>query len=462
VEVVVNTEWLKTRQTKYAAYASVYIIVILAVLVGANFLANRYNKSFDATANKRFSLSDQTKKVVADLKQDVTIRYFDRPSGMTAGKDLLDRYALLSPKVHVAYVDLLKNPQLARAANVSREGDAIIEIGAKKEEAKTFDEEGITGAMIRALKGGARTVCVASGSGEHRVDDSAADGFSEFQAAVQKDNYQVKAINLIQTAEVPADCTVLVIAGPTGDYIQPAVDAIKNYVQGGGRALFMLDPPLKVGRKEIGDNAALIKQLADWGVTADPDLMLDENPVAQLVGVGPEVPLVTAYESHPIVNDLTGTATGFPIARSLQTKNADHTSVSKLFSTSANSFATYNLSSAEIRIDPNKDKKGPFTMAAAVTYDTGKPNSQGRFVVVGNSRWASNSFLRFNGNRNLLLNMLNWLSSDEDLISIRPKEQEDRRINLTRAQFLTVRAVSQFLLPLIVIIGGVMVWFRRR
>ncbi len=457
-----NTEWLKARQTRYAAYASIYILVILAVLVVANFLANRYNKSYDATANKRFSLSDQTTKVVRDLKQDVTIQYFDKPSGMQAGKDLLDRYANLSPKVHVEYVDYLKKPQLARAANITHEGTAVVEIGAKKEEAKTFDEEGVTGAMIRAIKGGARNVCVVSGSGERRLDDSGAEGLSDFQTAVQKDNYQVKPINLLEKAEVPSDCTVLVIAGPAGDYIQPAVDAIKKYVEGGGRALIMLDPPLKVGRKEISDNQALTTMLSGWGVTPDKDLLLDENPVAQLVGLGPEVPLVTTYDSHALVNDLAGTATGFPIARSLETKNADHTTISKLFSTSANSYSTYNLSSAEIRIDPNKDKKGPFTLAAAGTYDTGKPNSQGRFVVVGNSRWTSNSFLRFNGNRNLLLNMMNWLSSDEDLISIRPKEQEDRRISLTRAQFIAVRTVSQFLLPLVVIIGGVLVWVRRR
>ena len=131
-----NTEWIKARQTKYAAYATTYIIVIVAVLVVANFLANRYNKSLDATSNKRFTLSDQTKKVVGELKQDLNIQYFDRPSGMQAGKDLLSRYANLSPKVHVQYVDLLKQPQLARAANVTREGEAIVEIGAKKEEAK--------------------------------------------------------------------------------------------------------------------------------------------------------------------------------------------------------------------------------------------------------------------------------------------------------------------------------------
>jgi ABC-type uncharacterized transport system involved in gliding motility auxiliary subunit len=458
----VNTEWLKARQTKYAAYATTYIIVILAVLVVANFLANRYNKTFDATANKRYSLSDQTKKIAHDLKQDISIQYFDKPSGMQAGKDLLDRYALLSPRIHVEYIDYLKKPQLARADNITREGEAIVSNGVKKEEAKTFDEEGITGALIRTLKGGERTVCVATGSGEHRLEDSTAEGMSEFQTSVQKDNYKVKSISLLEKAEVPPDCTTLVIAGPSGDYIQPAVDAIKKYVEGGGRALIMLDPPLKVGRREIGDNDALLNLLSSWGVTADKDLILDENILGQLYGLGPEVPVISSYESHPIVSELANSQTAFPVSRSLDTKNGDKTSVTKLFSTSKNSFATTTLNAPEIRIDPNKDKHGPFTLAAAGTYSTGKENSQGRFVVVGKSRWAANNFLRFNGNKNLLLNMLNWLSSDEDLISIRPKEPEDRRISLTRAQFLMLRTVSQFMLPLIVIIGGVMVWWKRR
>lgn len=457
-----NTEWIKARQTKYAAYATTYILIVLAVLAVANFLANRYNKTFDATSNKRYSLSDQTKKIVSGLKQDVSIQFFDKPTGWQAGKDLLERYALLSPKIHVEYIDVYKKPQLARAANITREGEAIITNGTKKEEAKTFDEEGITGALIRTLKGGARTVCAASGSGEHRLEDTTPEGLSEFQNTVKKDNYSVKSVSLLEKAEVPADCTTLVIAGPTGDYIQPAVDAIKKYVEGGGRALFLLDPPLKVGRRQIGDNDALLTLLASWGVTAEKNLILDENPLAQLQGYGPEVPLVMTYESHPIVNEMTNIATGFPVSRSLEIKNGDKTTVTKLFSTSRNSFATTTLDAPEIRIDPNKDKQGPFALAAAGSYSTGKENSQGRFVVVGNSRWAANNFIRFNGNRNLLLNVLNWLSSDEDLISIRPKEPEDRRINLTKAQFSLLKAVSQFMLPLIVIVGGVMVWWKRR
>jgi ABC-type uncharacterized transport system involved in gliding motility auxiliary subunit len=454
---------MRTRQTKYAAYATVYILVILAVLVVANFLANRYNKSFDATANKRYSLSDQTKKVVGDLKQDVTIRYFDRSTGMQGAKDLLDRYANLSPKLKIQYVDLLKNPTQARASNVTREGEAIVDVGARHEDAKTFDEEGVTGALIRALKGGEREVCVVTGHGEHRLDDtSQGEGFSGFQTVVAKNNYKLQPINLLQKAEVPADCTVLVVAGPTGDYIQPEVDAIKKYVEGGGRALFLLDPPLKLGRRQVGDNQALSDLLESWGVTADKNLLLDESAASQLLGGGPEAPVIMQYDSHPIVSDLTNISTAFPLARSLETKNTDKTTISKLFSTSTDSFATSNLSSAEIRIDPSKDKHGPFTLAVAGTYNTGKPAGQGRFVVVGNSAWASNQALGFSGNRNLLLNTINWLSSDEDLIAIRPKEPEDRRITLTRAQFRLVQTVSQIFLPLIVVFGGVMVWLRRR
>lgn len=458
-----NSGWMQTRQTKYAAYVTVYILVILAVIVVANFLANRYNKSFDATANKRYSLSDQTKKVVGDLKQDVTIRYFDRSTGMGAAKDLLDGYANLSPKLHIEYVDLLKNPTLARAANVTREGEAVVDVGTRREDAKTFDEEGVTGALIRALKGGERTVCVITGHGEHRLDDSSqGEGFSGFKTVIEKNNYKLQSINLLQKAEVPSDCTVLVVAGPTGDYIQPEVDAIKKYVENGGRAFFMLDPPLKLGQRQVGDNQALSNLLEGWGVTLDKDLLLDESAASQLLGGGPEAPVIMQYDSHPIVNDLTNISTAFPLSRSLETKNTDKTTISKLFSTSADSFATDKLASAEIRIDPNKDKHGPFTLGVAGTYSTGKPNNEGRFVVVGNSGWASNQALGFSGNRNLLLNAVNWLSSDEDLIAIRPKEPEDRRITLTRAQFRMVQTTSQFFLPLIVIFGGVMVWLKRR
>ena len=453
---------MNKRQTRYAAYASTYVIVIVTILVVANILADRYNKSYDSTTNKRFSLSDQTKKLVGGLKGDLKITYFDQVDGFRTAKDMLDRYSNLSPKVHVAYIDVLKNPQLARSYGIKNTGTAVVEVGAKREEAKSVTEEGITGALVRALKGGQRTVCVVSGNGEHQIDDDGNNGFSAFKDALQRDDYQSKTINLLQTAAIPADCTVVVVAGPVTDYSEPAVKSIQAYVENGGRAMILLDPPLKEKRTDISDNAKLAEVLAGWGVTVDKDLILDQNPIGQLAGLGPEVPLVTSYETQPIVSPMKGMATGFPLARSLTIQSGGKTNVEKLFSSSEGSFATTGLGPGEIVLDPSKDKKGPFVMAAAATYTTGKPNSQGRVVVVGNSSWVANSFIKFNGNRDLLLNMMNWLSSDEDLISIRPVEPEDRRLTLNRAQMNTVRLTSQFLLPLLIVAAGILVWARRR
>lgn len=456
------SQWIRARQTKYAAYAATYIVIVIAVIVFANILADRYDKSYDATANKRYSLSEQTAKIVKGLKQDATITYFNQSTRFREGKDLLDEYANLSPKVQVKYVDPDKDPQVAREAGVREFGTAVVQIGDKKETAKSMTEEGITGAFIRDLKSNVRTVCFVSGSGEPQIDDSSREGFSQFKDLLGKDNYQTKTVSLLQKAEVPADCTTLVVAGPTRDYQQPEVDAIKTYVEGGGRAFFMLDAPLKMGRDEIADNDALTTLLQNWGVTPDKDLILDLNPIGQLTGLGPQVALVTHYTAQPIVSEMRGTATGFPLSRSLEVKSTDKTSVEKLFDSSDTSLATNNLSSPKINVNDPGNKKGPLTLAAAGTYNTGKPNSQGRFVVVGSSGWAANRFLGFNGNDDLAMNAVNWLSSDEDLISIRPKPPEDRRITMTRAQLSFVRATSQFVLPLFVVIGGIAVWWRRR
>ena len=156
----------------------------------------------------------QTAKIVKGLKQDATITYFNQSTRFRDGKDILDQYANLSPKVRVEYVDPDRNPQLAREAGIRSLGTAVVQVGAKKEEAKSMMEEGITGAFIRDLKSNTRTVCFVSGSGEHQVDNSERDGLSRFKELLSKDNYESKTIDLLQKAEVPSDCTTLVIAGP--------------------------------------------------------------------------------------------------------------------------------------------------------------------------------------------------------------------------------------------------------
>ncbi len=442
------------------AQGATYTVIFIAILVVINFLANRYNKSYDTTTNKRFTLSDQTAKIAGNLKQTVTIDYWDQPTKFAGARDLLDRYKNLSSKIDIQYNDVDKNRAKAIAAGVKTIPAIIVSSGERKQEAKTLSEEEITGAIVRAIKEGQRTVCFIVGSGEHMPDNTERDGYSAAKELAEKNNYATQTLKMLEKPEIPKECTVVVAGGPKRDYLAPTVNALKAYVEGGGKALFLMDPPLKFGQ-EVDDNQALSDVLESWGVTLKKDLVLDVSGLGQVFGLGPEFPLVTNYASHVIVSSMKDTATGFPIARSMEFKNTDKTQVEKLFETSDQSFATTNLKSGEIKESAN-DLKGPLTLGVAGTYKTGTENAEGQFVVVGTSAWIANGFLKFNGNRDLFLNMLNWLSADKDLISIRPKETQDSRLNMNSRQMSLLFYESVVAIPLLVVVMGVSVWWKRR
>lgn len=452
---------LAARQARYGATATLYTLVVLAVLGLVNWLGNRYNKTADTTSNKRFTLSQETKKVVGNLKHDATILYFDKSSNFDQAKGLLERYKNLSPKIKIEYVDYQKQPTLARAYGLRFPGTAFVQIGSRREEAKSLDEQGITGAFLKDMKG-VRTVCFVSGSQEHELDGTDSTGLSQFKTFLQRDNYKSESITLLDKTAVPADCKVLVVAGPQLTYTPNEVNAIKNYVESGGRALFLLDPPINFGKEHVSDNTDLVNLLASWGVTPEKDLVLEENPMAQLFGFGPEIPLVNNYGSQPIVSDLKNTFTGFPVVRSLEVKSTGKSTVDTLFSTTNRAIATVHLDTNEVNPADPSNKKGPFVLGAAGTYDTGKPSDPGRFVVIGSSGFLDNSMIGFQANRDLAMNTVNWLSSDEDLISIRPKAPEDRRLTVNQRQMSEFFYLDIIAIPVLVILGGIAIFLKRR
>src|SRR5258708_35403466 len=128
-----NTKWLKARQTKYVVYLTVYVAIALAVVTVANIVAkDKVHWQHDYTGNKRYSLSDQTLKVIRGLKEDATITYFDNTSrfreGSPSPKDLLDRYANVSSKVHVQFIDPDTKPDLTRAAGVKSYATTVVQV----------------------------------------------------------------------------------------------------------------------------------------------------------------------------------------------------------------------------------------------------------------------------------------------------------------------------------------------
>jgi len=390
---------------------------------------------------------------LAGLKNDVSITYFDRTSAFDNARTTLDRYQDASKKIKVQYIDPEKKPEIARLAHVQNFGSIFVDYGAKHEEAKSLTEEEITGAIKRAETSGVRTACFVTGSGEASITDTERDGYSRFKDALDKSGIKTKELPMLQKAEVDKDCTILVIGGPTHDYIPPVLNAVKKYVDDGGKALIMFTPSIGDKGGSTEGEPGLEKMVADWGVKVDNDLVYDIGPYSQVFGEA--APVVGHYESQPIVKDMGRSATVYPLARSLDVESGKN--FEKLFETADTSYMKTDLK-PPIKLDPDKDKKGPFTLGAAGTV-----NGKARVVVVGSSSWIANSAMSYpTANRDLALNMVNWLTADESLISIPSKEPEDRRIMLSGRQMNMIALSSVIFLPLLVVMSGFAVWWKRR
>ena len=437
---------------------AVFTVVVIAIIVLANWFVDRNDKSWDLTPNQSFSLSPETLKLLKGLDQDVTIYVFDRKEALGKNRDVLSDYSSTSRRVKIQYVDADREPGLARQYNVRTYGTIVIAAGDRHFEAQSANEEDVSNALIRLLKG-QKTVYFVQGHTERDLDNTDRAGYDRIKKQLENENYQVKTLVLLQKMEIPADCSIVVVAGPQHDYLPQEVDTIQKYVAGGGRALFLLDPGMELPN--------LSKALADWNVTAQNDLVIDENPLAQVFGTTPAMPLVLKYGPSPIVEPLKGTATLLPFSRSFVIGKDYKAGVTdqSLCDSSADSFgvADFDPKMQKVSYRPGKDYKGPLTLAVSGSLTaSGLEKKEGRFVAFGTSSIAANSYLGFQGNRDLLMNAVNWLSAEEDLISIRPKPPEAQHLDINSAQMARLKYLGLVGLPLLIIAAGFTVWWQRR
>ncbi|MBM3765382.1 MAG: hypothetical protein FJW32_08320 [Acidobacteria bacterium] len=443
---------MASRQSKFASYTALYGAVVVAILVIVNMLADRHNKSFDTTANKKYSLSEQSEKIVKNLKGEMKAYYFDRTSRFETQRGLLDRYANASSKFQIEYIDPDKDPQKARALGARNYGTLILDNGVKKEEAKAVTEQEITGAMARMQQAGEQTVCALDGHGERSLDGADPGSLGSAKQSLERNNYKTQTVKVQEKAAIPEACTILLVAGPKREYNDDAIAAIKGFVEKGGDAMFLLAPALKGANEETDNDPKLNALLGGWNIEVENNFLLDADGRAVVVG--------DEYSQHLIVRDMSRLAVIMPLARSLNVK----TGAEKLISSAGDAIGTKTLDIAKLQggTMPAADFKGPFVVAAATTVGGGgDQKKQGRVVVTGSVDWASAAMFNRYGNRDLFLNMMNWLSADEDLISIRPKEPEDRRLSVRPTQFW-ILYVTSALPTLAVLAGGIFVWLKRR
>jgi gliding motility-associatede transport system auxiliary component len=457
----------RSRRALAGANFAVYTAVVIAIIVVVNVFVNRnYHQRWDLTPNKTFTLAPQTVKILKGLKDDVTIYDFDRQSGSQSqtAHDLLDNYGAETPRVTVKYIDPVRDPALARQLDVRSVPTVMVASGTRHFQAQSTNEEGVTNALIHLLKG-QKTIYFIQGHGERDLDGSGETDFSGIKSALGDENFQVKTLLLLQKNQIPSDAAIVVIAGPQTDYLPPEIDTLKSWVDGGGRALVMFDP----GR----DLPNLTKLLADWNVTVRNDLVVDMNPVARIFGTQPTMPLIVKYGENPIVEPLKRMATLFPLTRSFEIGKEYKTGVvdNSLCETTDASFgvADFDPKMQSVSYRPDKDYKGPLTVAVAGTMNFNGPTQpghpkkpEGRFVATGTSLIAANSYLDFQGNRDLVMNMVNWLSAEEDLISVRAKPQENQHLDLNEQQMRRIFYLGVLGVPLLIIVAGFSVWWGRR
>jgi len=446
------------RKVLEGANFAVYTLVVIAILAVANWFVTGHDHSWDLTPNKKYSLSPQTAKLLKDLKEDVTIYVFDRERSFGERRDLLNQFSGASHRVTVRYVDVDRQPGLARQYGIRTYGTIVVAAGDRHFEAQTDSEEAISNALIRLFKG-QRTACFIGGHGERDLDNSDRTGYSKIKKEFENENYLTKTITLLQKMEIPSDCSMVIVAGPKNDYLPQEVDTIRKYVAGGGRAMFMLDPGVQLPE--------LSKLLADWNVTVRNDLVIDENPLAQIFGTEPTMPLILKYGSSPITQPITRQASLFPFSRSFAIGKDSKPGVSdeSVCDTSDASFgvADFNPNMHQVSYRAGKDFKGPLTVALSGTLSgEGEKKNEGRFIALGTSMLPANAFLGFQANRDLFMNMVNWLSADVDLISVRPKPPESQHLMLNAAQMGKLLWLGVIGLPLLIVVAGTLVWWERR
>lgn len=445
------------RSSKLGTNTSILAIGVIAILVIANVLGYQHHKFFDLTTEKLYTLSDQTKKIVGGLKADITVvRFAKTPDAHF--DELMTEYHTLNPHVRFQNVDPQEKPEVAKDYGAQHIGDVIVSAGEKKQTIPPspdapLSESDVTSAMLKLTQNKVKTVCFVAGHGEKGLADKQASGYSAVDDGLKKEGYSTKSINLVSQNEVPSDCDVLVIAGPTQAFFPQEVTMVGKYLDGGGKALLEVDPQTDPKLDDI---------LQAWNVNQGKNVVVDASGVGRMFGTGPAVPLVVDYGDSPITKNLKGGMTFFPLARteSIADKNKTDVQDVELLKTSQQSFTIPNLQQKEVKFDPKTDTAGP--LALGVAGDKKQDGKDARLVVIGDSDFAANQWAGLQHNGDLFFNTIDWLAQDENLISIRPKEAADRHLTLTESQTAGLRWVDLIFVPGLVIFSGIYIWWKRR
>jgi ABC-2 type transport system permease protein len=473
----------------------VELALVVVIVALANGLGARHYLRGDWTRGHTFALSPKTTQLVRALDRDVDVIVFMVASGRDANdlygdvRELLERARRLSPRLHVEYVDIDREPErlkiVGKRYGVSGDDlvDGVIVVAAgdqskfiTRDELADYDwaaaepgqppplkewkgEQALATALARVTDERAPNVCFVGGHGEPALDGFQPGDYGDFAEELRRDHQAPRAITLDRG--VPRDCDVAVLAGP--ERLLPAPDVIElaRYLERGGRLMVMMGPTFDAKVTRFADTG--VEDLLErWGASLRNDVVVDEP---RLRGSATAFAVSDGYADHPITRGLRGRRTLWSDAREVRPVDKPGIVARELVRTSDAGWGETDLdlyrAASEPRFDPARDVKGPLPIAVAVerTDGTGKG---ARIVVLGSAELAgSRELLAYN--RDLLLSSLAWLSERAPRIAVGPRATEHLRLALDDRQLSRAFLLCVILLPLAALVaGGVLFWVRRR
>ncbi len=469
-------DYFRQRNARYGAIAGASVLVFVGILVAVNYLSFRQNKRWDLTKNQQYSLSDQTVKLLQNLKDPVTFEVFYKSDDLDRFRTVLDQYKYVSPsKVNVAYFDIDKKPVEAKQRQIEVYGTVVVNYEGRTQKLTAADEQSLTNGLIKVLTPEKKKVYFVQGHRERDPDSSERIGYSSVKDALTRENYDVAKIVLAQEKDVPADASVIIIAGPHTDLLQGEADMLERYLKKGGHVMVLVDPT----EDTDPPTPVLDALLKNWDFQLDKDVVVD----AQAANGDPSIPVAAQYPQHPITERMGGLLTAFPLSRSITPilPASNGRAAVPIIQSSPRSWGETDMKqfkAGQLEPNPDKgDKPGPVTIGAVtatIATDIPKPDPaktasgdeartpESRFLTMGDSDFAANYIVNFQGNRDFFVNSVDWLAEQENLISIKPKAPSDSRLTITPRQAIAVLVMSLLIIPALVFGTGFYTYWRKR
>jgi ABC-type uncharacterized transport system involved in gliding motility auxiliary subunit len=468
----------KKRSTLVRANLSLVALAMFGIVCGLNYVISRHPVRFDMTSSKLYTLADQTKDSLKALKQDVTVTLFvsnKRQTNVQAevhrAQQLLEEYAKINTKFRFKVVDVDQNPSEAKRLGIHEYNTVVFESGDNRKDVLQRDyvtyalqgrqptpkfqgEGAFTAALISMNDTTHPVIYFTEGHGEKEMNSPQPEGFNTFKDMLTQQNFTVKSVNLLTSGKVPDDATGLAIVGPTHPIQGAESDLIDDYLKKGGKLVLCVDPGMKVGLDSV---------FKDFGIKLGNDFLVDQTSYAF-----PDVRVVIpTYLSNPIVEKLSENhiASLMAFGRSIQTQSPALKDVTQtpLMQTTDKGWALTDLKSKTLKFRPGLDTKGPVTMAVACEWALPTDaTKRARLVVYGNSNFFTNQFLQGYGNLDLGLNSFSWAAQVENKITIHPKEDSMRVMNLSNVSANFIYYLTVWVMPIAILALGGWVWYRRR